>query len=280
MKYIVAVSGGVDSVVLLHKMVQEAKHELIVAHFDHGIRPDSAADAQFVEALARRYHLPFITKREELGPHASEAYARTRRYLFLRAQAKQHQATIITAHHANDAVETIAINLLRGSGWRGLAVLDSPDITRPLIFTTKREIYNYALKHKLEWVEDSTNAQDIYLRNRVRRHVGKLEGESTQQLLRLQSQQVRLKSKINAELKPFVQPDNRYKRYLFTMQDTAVGSELLRAAVLAAVGNSPTRPQLERALIAIKTAQVGTTFELGKGAKLQFTADMFIVFTS
>ena len=70
MKYLLAVSGGIDSVVLLHKLVQDGGHELIVAHFDHGIRPDSASDARFVEALAGQYGLPFVAKREELGSAA------------------------------------------------------------------------------------------------------------------------------------------------------------------------------------------------------------------
>ena len=67
MVYLVAVSGGIDSVVLLHMLVQEGEHDLTVAHFDHGIRDDSAADARFVEELAAQYGLPYVGKREELG---------------------------------------------------------------------------------------------------------------------------------------------------------------------------------------------------------------------
>ena len=132
MRYVVAVSGGVDSVVLLHQMVQDGGSELVVAHFDHGIREDSDLDAQFVRELAQSYRLPCEVRREELGSGASEELARNRRYAFLREVAKKHRATIVTAHHMNDIPETIAINLTRGTGWRGLAVLGS-DVHRPLL---------------------------------------------------------------------------------------------------------------------------------------------------
>jgi tRNA(Ile)-lysidine synthase len=88
MKYLVAVSGGIDSVVLLHKLVAAGEHELVVAHFDHGIREDSAEDARFVKGLAEHYGLPFVMKREELGKTAGEEQARTRRYAFYAARQR------------------------------------------------------------------------------------------------------------------------------------------------------------------------------------------------
>lgn len=77
----------------------------------------------------------------------------------------------MTAHHADDVVETIAINLLRGTGWRGLAVFGADDVYRPMTVWFKHEIIEYAKKHQLEWREDSTNASDAYLRNRVRKQM-------------------------------------------------------------------------------------------------------------
>jgi tRNA(Ile)-lysidine synthase len=114
-KYVVAVSGGVDSVVLLDHLAGHPEYELVVAHFDHGIRDDSREDEAFVRSLAEKYNVPFESKREDLGKQASEELARDRRYAFLRSVAGKHNAQIITAHHADDAVETIAINLLRGT---------------------------------------------------------------------------------------------------------------------------------------------------------------------
>src|SRR5690606_32014455 len=117
-KHVLAMSGGVDSVVLLHQYWQEQGSEgLVVAHFDHGIRTDSSADARFVEALAASYGIKFESRREELGSSASEAWARERRYHFLREVADSHQAVLVTAHHGDDLIETIAINLSRGTGW-------------------------------------------------------------------------------------------------------------------------------------------------------------------
>src|SRR5690606_15740277 len=116
-------SGGVDSVVLLDILARSDRYDLTVAHFDHGMRPDSAADARFVEGLAAQYGLDFIGKREELGVQASEDRARSARYDFLFAEAKKRSAVVATAHHLDDVVESIAINIVRGTGWRGVAVL-------------------------------------------------------------------------------------------------------------------------------------------------------------
>jgi tRNA(Ile)-lysidine synthase len=102
--YIVAVSGGVDSIALLHMLTKTTDHEIIVAHFDHGIREDSADDAAFVRSLATEYGFPFETLREELGPDTSEETARNRRYEFLRGIAKKYNGQIVTAHHADDVV--------------------------------------------------------------------------------------------------------------------------------------------------------------------------------
>ena len=117
MRYIVAVSGGIDSVVLLDLMSRTEK-DLVVAHFDHGIREDSASDARFVEALADKYKIQFVCQREKLGSGASEELARQRRYEFLRGVAADFDGMIVTAHHREDIIETVAMNLTRGSRWR------------------------------------------------------------------------------------------------------------------------------------------------------------------
>jgi tRNA(Ile)-lysidine synthase len=281
MRYLVAVSGGIDSVVLLHKLVQLHQHELIVAHFDHGIREDSADDARFVESLASLYGLPFVTKREVLGANASEEKARLRRHAFLKDEASKMDAVIITAHHADDVLETIAINVHRGTGWRGLGIMNQPGIARPLIMNTKQELRNYALEHRLEWVEDSTNVSDVYLRNRLRRVIGQLlDVEAKKELLKLWHTQLQLRQEIEKETQVFIKGDNEYNRYLFINIDSQVASELLQAVIECHTGISPTRPQLERGVIAIKTAKPSSTYELGSGALLHFSVDIFVVRTS
>jgi tRNA(Ile)-lysidine synthase len=279
-KVLVAVSGGVDSVVLLDKLVQQGRYDLTVAHFDHGIRSDSMADARFVAAFAARYPLPFVVKSEKLGANASEDLARTRRYLFLRAEAKRLGAVIMTAHHADDVVETVAINLVRGTGWRGLAVLDSPGIERPLIGVTKAEIYSYALARRLEWVEDSTNSQDVYLRNRMRRKIlQRVSNGEKKAVLQLRDRQLTVKREINTALLPFLSDTNEYDRHLFVMIDPVVACELLRAVCVNAGGVSPTRPQCVRALLAIKTVLAGSRHQIGAGVDMRFSQRTFIVET-
>jgi tRNA(Ile)-lysidine synthase len=278
MRYLVAVSGGIDSVVLLDVLVKNAKHELIVAHFDHGIREDSADDARFVEGLAGKYNLPFITKREELGKEVSEDKARQKRYAFLRGAAKKHNAMIATAHHQDDIIESIAINLIRGTGWRGLAVLGAADIKRPLRYLSKAQIREYARAHRLEWTEDNTNASSKYLRNRLRRKIKlQLTEAQKERVLAMWQQQIEVKNKVNTELSSYIQESGEYQRHPFIMVDEAVGIELLRAVVAAKSGQVPTRPQTSRALVAIKTARSRSTFEVGAGVFLGFTTNTFIV---
>lgn len=279
-RILVAVSGGIDSVVLLDRLAHRKDIELFVAHFDHGTRPDSAADARFVRALAQRYGIPFVMRREELGSGVSEEYARKRRYAFLRAEAAKRKALIATGHHNNDVIETIAINIVRGTGWRGLAVLfGTRGVIRPQLKMTKKELRQYALDHRLEWVEDSTNAQDYYLRNRIRRKISRISMGDRRKIIFLWLSQLRLKKEIDTMVQQQLPTHSPYGRYLFIMADPLECNELLRAAVLREVNVSLTRPQVRRAVIAIKTAHPGAIAEVGSGVRLRFSLRNFIVET-
>jgi len=268
--YVVGVSGGVDSVVLLDQLTRIPGHEIIIAHFDHGIREDSAEDALFVAGLAEVYGLPFETVREELGAEASEERARDRRYAFLRSIAKKYNGRIVTAHHSDDAVETIAINLHRGTGWRGLAVLDS-DISRPLLHSTKADLIEYARRRDLTWREDSTNASDAYLRNRLRRDIVALTPDQKQQLLALRAHQVDAKKQIDQEVATLVGEGPEYSRYFFMHIPMNVAIECLRYITKAQL----TRPQLERLLFVIKTAQSKSLYHAGSSVTAEFTTRNF-----
>jgi tRNA(Ile)-lysidine synthase len=277
MKYIVAVSGGVDSVVLLDKLVLSGEHELLVAHFDHGIRSDSAADARFVAGLAARYGLPFVSKKEALGATAGEALARKRRYTFLRKVASEHGAVIVTAHHADDMIETIAINITRGTGWRGVAVLGAKDIVRPLLGETKQAIYEYAVNRRLEWVEDSTNSSDRYLRNRLRLKIAqKLSDANKKSLLKLWKAQTVLKQEISTEVTRLLPPKSELSRYFFVMISEDAAALLLREVIYYLTGRTLLDDQLSRGVLAIKTAQPGTRTQLGEGTELSFTKKTFV----
>lgn len=269
-KYIVAVSGGVDSVVLLDLLYKTSEHQLVIAHFDHGIRPDSADDANFVADLAEKYDLPFVSERAELGPGASEEKARNYRYAFLREVAKSHHGKIVTAHHADDAIETIALNLHRGTGWRGLAVLDS-DIVRPLLHVYKDLLIEYAQANNLRWHEDSTNASDVYTRNRLRRKLSNLADDKKENLLRLRDEQVDLKKQIESEAHHLVGNGPEYSRYFFINAPKTAAIECLRYVTKGKL----TRPQLTRALMAIKTAKPKTIYQAGNGISFSFTTRNF-----
>lgn len=270
MNYVVAVSGGVDSVVLLHMLVNQATHSLTVAHFDHGIRDDSQEDEKFVRSLAEAYGLRYVSKREELGASASEALARDRRYTFLKSQANKQRAKLVTAHHLDDLVETIAINLYRGTGWRGVAVFGS-SIERPLIRMSKEDIIQYAKDNQLVWRDDPTNATDAYLRNRLRKKTATLSTGQKRELHALQSVQKQLHHDIITEVKGLVGDGPSYSRYLFTSLPARVALECLRVITSGAL----TRPQLERLLHAVKTVGSGKKYEAGTGIIVQFSTRNF-----
>lgn len=269
-KYIVAVSGGIDSVALLHMLQGLGQHELIVAHVDHGIREDSHEDARFVEALARQYNLPVYTKRLELGPMASEERARNARYAFLRELAEKHDAAIVTAHHADDVVETVAINVHRGTGWRGLATHDA-EVVRPLLAHTKGQLRAYVHHHNLEWREDSTNRSERYLRNRIRRHVATMDPAKKKEIIALREEQKALKGLVQTEVESLVGVGPLYDRAFFINIPKVAALECLRHMTKARL----TRPQLERILLAIKTAQPRTTHHGGSGVELHVNARNF-----
>lgn len=271
-----AVSGGVDSVVLLDMVAQEvAPQRLIVAHFDHGIRSESADDAAFVKNLAKQYGLAFETKREELGVNTSEELARERRYIFLRDVAKRYSATIMTAHHADDIVETIAINMSRGTGWRGLAVLDSLGIERPLLDKTKAELIKYAKENMLEWREDATNSDTKYLRNGFRQKLTGFDDEAKELLQLYRKRQVALKKQIDNEIQGLIRAP--YSRYLLTNVPDVAALELLRGILIVETGKGATRPQLERMLLAIKTYRAGQAFDVDKAYVLRLSRSDFVV---
>jgi tRNA(Ile)-lysidine synthase len=271
-KYVVAVSGGVDSVVLLDIMARKSDQGLIVAHFDHGIRQESAEDAAFVAALAQKYKAKYVTKRMELGPDASEEMARTNRYRFLKEVAEKEGAELVTAHHADDVVESIVINIVRGTGWRGLAVFGDTAIVRPLLAMRKQQLYEYACSHGLEWVEDATNLSDAYLRNRIRRSLTQLPSSRRAGLIQLWQTQRQLADDIDREVSAM----EGSSRHFLTMVDEASALELLRG-YLAKYSLALTRPQRRQLLHAIKTARPGTTLEAGGGVYVRFTLREFIV---
>ena len=283
MKYVVAVSGGVDSVVLLHMMSELQKTspdlKLVVAHVDHGIRDDSDTDAWHVATLAKGYGLPFELTRLRLGDDPSEETARDARYAWLESvRAKHHADGIVTAHHQDDQLETIALNIGRGTGWRGLASLRTSDEKyRPLLGVSKASIVRYAIDNGLVWREDSTNDSLKYMRNYIRHAViPKLTPAARQRLAGLATEQRELREKIEAEVAKVlegVRDEVGLSRHQLIMMPDAVALEVLREATKGR--HEPF--QMRRLLHFVKTGRQGSILQLGKGKNALLTRQRVIV---
>lgn len=177
-RLIVGVSGGVDSHVLLHILLtlQETKQlKVIVAHFDHALRNESAQEAQFVRQLCLHYGCPCLIERAPDRPAGVnlEAWAREVRYQFLKnCLVTERAGGIVTAHHQDDQAETILMRFLSGRAARdsyGIAHLRQEErILRPLLKVSRREIVSYANEFQLPFVEDSSNGDRKRLRNKLR----------------------------------------------------------------------------------------------------------------
>ncbi len=186
-KVLCAVSGGADSVALLHFLSQVEGIELAAAHFNHCLRgKESDADEAFVKALCEKMNIECFTGRGDVAEFAArsgkgtEDAARTLRYEFLEETARREGCSrIATAHNADDNAETVLLNLSRGTGLKGLCGIPPVrgNIVRPLLQTTRAEIELYLAENGLEHVEDSTNALDDYSRNRIRHHVSPVLSE-------------------------------------------------------------------------------------------------------
>ncbi len=175
-KLVVAVSGGVDSVVLLDlltKLQPVWQWQLHVAHLNHKIRPEAEADAQLVARLADQYNVPFYLGQLD-GKDAREATLRKKRYEFLESIAEGVAADyIVTAHHLDDRIETSIFNTIRGADREGMTAMRPlrGRLARPLLPFSKGQIATYAHVNKLAFNEDSSNADITYSRNFVRHHV-------------------------------------------------------------------------------------------------------------
>ena len=156
--------------VLLERFFRDEPENIVVAHFNHGTRTSADLDEQFVFSRCKELKVPFETMKIMLGEGVSEELARQKRYDFLYHVANKYGGEIYTAHHLDDLIESIAINLIRGTGWRGLTPFSDNRIHRPFIERRfyKTDILRFAAENKVLFREDPTNSTDDYLRNRVR----------------------------------------------------------------------------------------------------------------
>ena len=183
-KVLCALSGGADSICLLHllhSLSADGDFQVYAAHYHHGMRgADADADAAFVEGFCRERNIPCVVERGDVYGEARrrglgvEETGRLLRYEFLRRTAERLGCNrIATAHNADDNLETLLLHLVRGAGLHGLAGIPPRrgDIVRPLLTTPRAAIEAYLAEHGLGHVEDCTNSDDSYARNRIRHQV-------------------------------------------------------------------------------------------------------------
>ena len=177
-RVLVAVSGGPDSMALLHVMaLLRAKLGLgVFAHgVDHGLRAEAAAELDVAAELAQQLDVPFARTGVKVEPGGNlQARARTVRWEALRAAASRAGAAVVaTGHHADDRAETVVMRLLRGTTTRGLAVLPARDgdRIRPLYRARRLDIEAHVARHRIAHADDPSNRNPRFLRSRVRHEV-------------------------------------------------------------------------------------------------------------
>jgi tRNA(Ile)-lysidine synthase len=184
---LVGVSGGPDSLCLMD-VIRRAGYRIVVAHFDHMLRPESAAEARAVEGIAASFGLPYVVESADVGAYARaegmsiEEAARVLRYRFLFAQAgKWNAQAVAVGHTADDQVETVLMHFIRGAGLTGLkgmpyrTFLPAFDraipVVRPLLDTWREETVAYCASHELQPHYDPSNDSSEFFRNRLRREL-------------------------------------------------------------------------------------------------------------
>lgn len=283
--YVIAVSGGVDSMVLMH-LLADKHHDktsglkFTAAHFDHGIRGESHLDRLLTHEVAQKLGLPFVYEEGSLGNDASEDTARKARYAFLK-KVQQHSGArgIVTGHHHDDVVETAILNLIRGTGRKGLSSIKNKDgLHRPLLHVPKHHIRSYAEANGLTWHEDSTNTDQKYRRNYVRHSIIKRAKQNSpkdyQKLMTLLRRQRELNHAIDQHLETLlhVQP----KRSALRRSDVIhlpykVATELVAEWLRQNGKRGFNKWLIDRVTVGIRTAQPHTEFLLDASSKVSFS---------
>lgn len=179
-KLLLAVSGGVDSMVLVH-IFNALGYDIAIAHCNFGLRgEESDDDTEFVQGYATKNMILHFITRFDTARFASDnklsvqVAARQLRYIWFDEVIQENEFDyLLTAHHLDDSLETFLINFSRGTGLRGLSGIPKQNgkIVRPLLPFTRTDIEQYAKEHNITWREDSSNASDKYLRNKIRHQV-------------------------------------------------------------------------------------------------------------
>ncbi|OYX82607.1 MAG: tRNA lysidine(34) synthetase TilS [Flavobacteriales bacterium 32-34-25] len=191
-KLLLATSGGIDSMVMVH-LLHELNYSIALSHCNFQLRGvESFGDQNFVQEYANANEIPLFLTQFDTEAFANDyklstqIAARELRYnWFYELLETENYDYILTAHHADDNIETFLINLSRGTGLEGLVGIPAQNdkIVRPLLPFTRDEILDYAKENNIQWREDSSNASDKYLRNKIRHHLVPLLKELNPQFM-------------------------------------------------------------------------------------------------
>jgi tRNA(Ile)-lysidine synthase len=179
-KLLLAISGGIDSMVLVH-LLHQLNCNIAIAHCNFTLRgEESEGDEQFIRIYAEKNNIPFFVTHFDTKLFAADnklsiqLAARQLRYIWFHQLLEENQMDyILTAHHLDDSLETFLINFTRGTGPEGLTGIPQQNdkVVRPLLPFTRDEIEAYAKENNIHWREDSSNASDKYMRNKLRHDV-------------------------------------------------------------------------------------------------------------
>ncbi len=293
-RILVGLSGGADSTALLYALSlisDNLKISVAAAHLNHGIRGEEALrDKNHSEKFALRLGIPFVSKDVCVPEYAKthklseEMAARVLRYDFFKEACDEYNCNkIAVAHNKNDSIETILLNIIRGSGSKamdGIKPVNS-NIIRPLIETSREEIEEFLAENNIDYVTDSTNLEDSYARNIVRNHIFpkmKMINENAVNNILRTSSIIRAESEYieNEAKKLGIVWDNSdsvsIKRHEFSALNTALARRTLMLAIDTLCGNTlnVSNSQIDSVISNLKT---GNIFSFGNGSKALITAN-------
>lgn len=304
---LVAVSGGVDSTVLLDVLAR-SRNKIEVAYIDHSQREDTDLDITAIKKLTSKYSLKLHIAKLDLPKGCSEQQARTARYTALYQIIKEnnHLGHLVTAHHADDVLETAIINLIRGTGPRGISSLrHQPNgIWRPFLYElnydkcqdhkkqreqnkqyiTKSDILDYALAHQLSWHEDSTNKSNDYLRNRIRQRLDGSKKADKLAMLELISRNAILTEQIDQEVDSISQIlqhpelDSTFQLELFYKLPEEIKEQFLHRKI-SHYGFDVGQQSVMRAKVFLETKTTGKILQL-KGCQIKIIKNKLFTFES
>lgn len=234
--YVLAVSGGIDSMVLFDLFLKH-KYKFVVVHFNHQKRKESIHDHQLIEDLCHRHSIPYHYIKLNIKNGNFQESSRNARILNLEEIADTYKTKyIVTAHHLDDLAETVLMKLIRGSnllgysGMQAVTHIDQYIYLKPLLNYSKSDIQSYQKSHDLKYLEDHTNLEDTYLRNRIRHHVLPMlkdENDVLNHFKNFSHQSYLAADYIRTQSKQFLNLDLSFKLNEFNLLHNAVKMDII-----------------------------------------------------